>query len=287
MNKPLNLSQLNRPLRLFLWFLAVSFGTSLIGCTMLQRTKTVEEVVVEPTLTEQPSCPDLSVWELEKRAIELLDRGLSQLARTQLKCALEVNPNSNRAMILLEQMNVDPVRYLGSRNYRYTVKSSDTLSKIAQERLGSSLKFVSLARYNDIEVPANLVTGQTIKIPGKDPGQVAPPPIATTPPIESTANDYQDQALVNEEDGNFEEAFELIIKAKNADASLENIEDDYSRIKDSFIAELEEKAYNLELSGSPREAVETWRKVLEIDPGNIQAQLSIKRLSQYEQEQGS
>ena len=106
-----------------------------------------------------------------------------------------------------------------------------------------------------------------------------PPPS----PIESTANDLQDQALANEENGNFAEAFELIIKAKNADASLDNIEDDYSRIRDSFIAELEEKAYNLELSGSPKEAVETWQKVLEIDPGNIQAQLSIKRLSQYGQ----
>ena len=182
MRKPLNLSLLSRPLSLFLWLLAGSFGMGLTSCAMLQKPKPVEQVKAEPMLPDEPICPNLSVRELEKQAIELLDRGDAERARTLLECALEVNPNSYRALILIEQLNADPVMYLGKRNYRYTVQTSDTLSKIAQERLGSSLKFVSLARYNNIDVPANLVVGQTIKIPGKDPGpQIAPPPIA--PPL--------------------------------------------------------------------------------------------------------
>ncbi len=286
MKKPLNLTLLHRRLSMFLWLSAFSLGMVLTGCVLQQRPEppVVGETVESPP-PEQPSCPDFGVRELEKQAIELLDRGESKLARTLLECALELNSNTYKARNLIEQLDADPVEYLGRRNYPYMVQSSDTLSRIAQERLGSSLKFVSLARYNGIAVPANLVAGQTIKIPGEDPGEVIPtPPPATTaappPSSKSSANQYQDQALANEEDGNFEVALEFIMKARNDDASLENIEEDYSRIKDSLIGQLEEKAYNLELSGSPEEAVETWHQVLQIDPGNIQAQLSIRRLTQ-------
>ena len=284
MRKPLNLTLLHRQLSMFLWLSAFGFGMILTGCVLQQRSEppVVAKTTGSPS-PEQPPCPNLGFKELEKRAIELLDRGESELARTLLECALELNSNAYNSRNLIEQLDADPVEYLGRRNYTYVVKSSDTLSRIAQERLGSSLKFVSLARYNGIQIPANLVAGKTIKIPGEDPGEVVPtPPAPPTPaPISKpSANQYQDQALANEEDGNFEVALELIVRARNDDASLENIEEDYSRIRDSLIAQLEEKAYNLELSGSPEEAVETWRQVLQIDPGNIQAQLSIKRLTQ-------
>lgn len=282
MKKPLNLTLLHRRLSMFLWLSAFGFGMVLTGCVLQQRPEpSVVGETVEPPPPAQPPCPDFSDRELEKQALELLDRGESKLARTLLECALELNSNASNARNLIEQLDADPVEYLGRRNYPYMVQSSDTLSRIAQERLGSSLKFVSLARYNGIAVPANLVAGQTIRIPGEDPGEVIPPPATAAPPpsSKSSANQYQDQALANEEDGNFEVALELIMQARNDDASLENIEEDYSRIKDLLIAQLEEKAYNLELSGSPEEAVETWRQVLQIDPGNIQAQLSIKRLT--------
>ena len=42
---------------------------------------------------------------------------------------------------------------------------------------------------------------------------------------------------------------------------------------------MEEKAYSDELAGKTEDAIETWKSLLEIDPGNIPAQLSIRRLS--------
>lgn len=285
MDKPLKSSLFNRHVSLFLWLTVSVFGMSqgMIGCeTFRQQTRPDESVAIEqPSLPQPPPCPDLGVRELEKRAIALLDRGESELARRQLECAFKLNPDSYRAQILIEQLDADPVEYLGRPNYRYKVRSNDTLSKISKERLGSSLKFYILARYNSIDVPANLVAGQTIKIPGKKPLPAVPPQPKPSPArIASTANEFRVQALSNEEDGNIEAAFELINKAKDTGAPLENFEEDYSRIKQTLIAELEEKAYNQELSGFPKQALETWYKVLQIDPGNIQAQLSINRLGQ-------
>lgn len=283
MKKSLTLSLSNSRVGRFLWLLACVFSMSLglIGCqTSRQQPLSAEtEPMEQSSLPLAPPCPDLDARELEKQAIALLDRGQSELARTQLECAIKLKPDSSRAKILIEQLDADPVKYLGKRNYRYKVRSNDTLSKISQERLGSSLKFYILARYNGIDVPANLAAGQIIKIPGKKPPRVAPPQPKHSPaPKATTAREYRGQALFNEQDGNFEAAFELINKAKNAAEPPENIEEDYSRIKHMLIVELEEKAYNQELTGYPEQALETWHKVLQIDPGNIQAQLSINRL---------
>jgi tetratricopeptide (TPR) repeat protein len=293
MRKPFNLRLLNRHLGRFIWLSACGFGMGLglIGCeTFNQQSQPVESASIEqsppierspPLLQPIPSCSDLDANEFEKQAIALLDRGEPEIARTQLECALKLNPDSDRAKILIEQLDADPVEYLGRPNYLYKVKSNDTLSKIARKRLGSSLKFYILARYNDIDIPANLAAGQTIKIPGQKPPPAAPPPPEPSPAdTATTANDYRVQALSNEESGNIEAAFELINKAKNSGEPLENIEEDYSRIKQTLILQLEEKAYNQELSESPEQALESWNKVLQIDPGNIQAQLSINRLSQ-------
>ena len=304
MRKPFNLRLLKIHLGRFIWLSACGFGMGLglIGCETINRQfQSVGSASVDqpppveqsphieqspPLLQPKPPCSDLDANEFEKQAIALLDRGESELARTQLECALKLNPDSDRAKILVEQLDADPVKYLGRPNYLYKVKSNDTLSKIARERLGSSLKFYILARYNDIDIPANLVAGRTIKIPGKKPPPAAPPQ-PEPPPADTatTANEYRVQALFNEESGNIEAAFELINKAKNGGESLEgepleNIEEDYSRIKQTLILQLEEKAYNQELSESSEQALETWNKVLQIDPGNIQAQLSINRLSQ-------
>ena len=77
--------------------------------------------------------------------------------------------------MLIQQLDADPVDSLGARHYVYTVKPGETLSRIAEERLGDGMKFVILARYNGIAVPATVVAGQRIKIPGDQPvGQPQP-----------------------------------------------------------------------------------------------------------------
>ena len=286
MGKPLDMSPPRSAWGLLEWLLACAFILSLNGCvTPPQQTEPIQrEAPPQPEVTQQaPPCPDISVRELEKGAIELLDLGESERGRTLLDCALDTNPLSYTAKVLVEQLDADPVEYLGRRHYRYTVQAGETLSIIAQARLGTSLKFVILARYNGIEVPRNLVAGQTIKIPGDAPTgeELAPSPQpAEVSSTEPAAGELQAQALALEENGNLEQAFQLIKTAKAMDASLENVEVDYTRIKNAFIGDLENKAYNLELSGETEQAIETWQKVLEVDPSNISAQLSINRLSQ-------
>lgn len=228
-------------------------------------------------------CSTLPAQDLERQALTLIDKGEVTAAREDLQCALELSPGSSRATLLLEQLDADPVTYLGERYFWYTIKRNETLSKVAQQHLGSSLKFVILARYNDIDVPANLAAGTRIKIPGTKPKQAAspapPPPPKPKPPAQPDATALRDQALAMEQLGEFEKAYELITRAVSEDPSLDNAQADVTRIKSNLISKIEEEAYNQELHGEPDKAADTWRRVLEIDPGNIPAQLALKRLS--------
>lgn len=230
-----------------------------------------------------PPCSTLPAQDLERQALILLDKGEVTAAREDLQCALELSPGSSKATLLLEQLDADPVTYLGGQYFWYTVKSNETLSKIAQLYLGSSLKFVILARYNDIDVPANLVTEQKIKIPGTEPkqppSQVLAPPPALQPSTPPDAAALRDQALAMEQQGELEKAYQLITRAITEDSSLDNAQTDLTRIKNDLISKIEEDAYNQEMHDKPEKAADAWRRVLEIDPGNIPAQLALKRLT--------
>lgn len=254
----------------------------------------------DPTeLTDETSrCGDLSERELEKQAIELLDQGESGEARQLLDCVLGTNPGARRASSLVRQLDADPIAYLGRRHYLYTVQSSETLSKIAGERLGDPLEFVILARYNAIPVPANLAAGQRIKIPGEESASVSPdgtvaddppdqaddgektaPPAGDPAPDAATEQVYR-EAIDLEQRGDFETAFGLLQRVKATDPERSGIDDDLNRVLRSLVAQLEERAYELELAGEIAQAVQTWQKLLEFDPRNIPAQLSLKRLEQ-------
>lgn len=284
MDKPRYLGAANVWKILILFTAACALAVFLSGC------KTAPVEPAEPLPVEPPPCPDMTVRELERQAIELLDQGDSEQARFLLNCALQEDPRSSRSKDLIDQLDADPVEQLGSKYYLHTVESSETLSKIAQDRLGSGLQFVILARYNDITVPANLVAGQRIKIPGNEPDpdysvpvQNAQPQAAhkepATPADEPPSVSLREDALEMEQKGDLDEAYAMLKKAQAADPSLPAIEDDLARVRAALTAGLEEEAYRDELEGNPEKAIETWRKLLEVDPGNIPAQLSIRRLS--------
>ena len=147
--------------------------------------------------------------------------------------------------------------------------------------MGSPLKFVILGRYNDIAVPADLVAGQKIKIPGKKPVLEASPKPETSPEVVTPdAETLRSQALENEQQGRLDQAFELINQALSVDPQLDNARVDLERISTGLVTKLEEDAYNQELSGEREKAVEIWNRILVIDPGNIPAQLALKRLSE-------
>lgn len=256
----------------------IAFGAfiAMAGCQ-----KKVEEPLVPPaTQTESEAavgpCLPLSAGELEKQAIELLDRGDIKAARTDLNCALELRPSSYRARSLIEQLDADPQQKLGRKHFQYRVDSNDTLSKIAERFLGSSLNFVILARYNEIAVPADLKAGQLIKIPGDEPAAEEDP--RAVPRETASARSLRDQALAAETAGDSERAYTLIDRARELDATLPNIGEQHAQIKDALIASIEEDAYAKEVAGFSDAAIELWRKVLAIDTGNIPAQLALKRL---------
>lgn len=110
-------------------------------------------------------------------AIEMLDAGNEDQARSELQSALAADPNNRLAQNLMRQITADPVATLGKEFFNYTVRSTDTLSRIAGRFLNDIYAFYILARYNDIKSPRQVSTGQVLKIPGK-----APPPGADRDP---------------------------------------------------------------------------------------------------------
>jgi tetratricopeptide (TPR) repeat protein len=104
-------------------------------------------------------------------AVELLESGYEDQARTELQRALISDANNKLAHSLLRQLSVDPVAALGRESFSYVVKPGESLSGIAKRYMGDVYSFYILARYNDIKVPRQLAGGQAIRIPGK-----APPP---------------------------------------------------------------------------------------------------------------
>ena len=110
------------------------------------------------------------------QAATLLDEGKEAEARANLDRALKLDPKNELAKTLLNSITADPEQELGAKFFRYTVKSRDTLSKIAEQYLKDQYKFYLLARYNGIAVPRALQAQQVIKVPGTKPLPPPPPP---------------------------------------------------------------------------------------------------------------
>ena len=134
--------------------------------------------VAEPAPVEAPpaapALPPLTPPQAQKMAIaaaDLLEAGNEEQAKADLQRVLASEPGNKLAQNLLRQITADPVAVLGRESFPYTVRSSDTLSRIAGRFLGDIYSFYILARYNDIKIPRQVAGGQVIRIPGK-----APPP---------------------------------------------------------------------------------------------------------------
>lgn len=102
-------------------------------------------------------------------ALIFMERGDEKQARQILEGILKRDPNNKGAKKFLDQLIVDPVALLGVEHYEYRVQSGDTMSSIAQTRLGDSSLFYALARYNGIDDPRKINAGQIIRIPGTKP----------------------------------------------------------------------------------------------------------------------
>ncbi len=121
------------------------------------------------------------------KVADLLEAGKVEEAHVEIERALEIDPANKLAQSFLMQLTSDPVAALGETSFPYTVKSGESLSKIAGRYMGDIFQFYILARYNGIAVPRLVPAGQTIRIPGEKPVETkpakpAPRQVVETPP---------------------------------------------------------------------------------------------------------
>ncbi|MEW8314323.1 MAG: tetratricopeptide repeat protein [Candidatus Thiodiazotropha endolucinida] len=165
----------------------ILFILSLSACVAMGPQQQPEPVQAEPQEEVEtiPTPPDsLTPSQRVRKALQQLEQGDYENARLQLAWALQEKPTLQIATNLLEQMDADPIDYLGMKSFFYDVEPGDSLSIIAKKFLNDPLKFVILARYNKLENPSKLAPGQRIRVPGVMPERKKPKPKPKTPPPE-------------------------------------------------------------------------------------------------------
>jgi tetratricopeptide (TPR) repeat protein len=165
----------------FTQILIISLSSlSLSACVALSPQQEPEPVQPEPeeeVVETIPTPPDsLTPSQRVRKALQQLEHGEYENARLQLTWALQEKPTLQIAMNLLQQMDVDPIDYLGMKSFFYEVEPGDSLSIIAKKFLNDPFKFVVLARYNKLENPSKLAPGQRIRVPGVMPERKRPKP---------------------------------------------------------------------------------------------------------------
>ncbi len=120
----------------------------------------------------------------------LLDRGEVRSAKQQLAKELKRDPMNPSLMVLLQGLEGDAKADLGEASYAYKVKPGETMGELAERFLGNRLKSYQLARYNDIDVPADLPSGQQLRIPGRADVRAPAPRVAKpkAPPPAASAS---------------------------------------------------------------------------------------------------
>lgn len=231
-------------------------------------------------------------------AADLLEGGNEEQAKVELQRALVGDPNNKLALSLMKQIGADPVAMLGRESFAYTVRPSDTLSKIAGRFLGDVYLFYILARYNDIKVPKQVSGGQVLRIPGKapppgrepappPPAREAPPPpppspaplppppppaLPPPPPPEPTPGERaMNGAAAAERGGDLKRALAEYKRAANLDqpgatAKAESVRKEMVKRNTTSARSAFAKQ---DLDG----AIKSWDQVLELDPGNEVAKL--------------
>ncbi|TQV73054.1 LysM peptidoglycan-binding domain-containing protein [Aliikangiella marina] len=125
-----------------------------------------------PKTGQQARVDDLSLKSVTRQneqinaAIHLLETGDTGTATIMIDQVLSHNPDHPTAKMLKQQLTQPAAKiFKTNRTTQYKVKQGDTLGKIAQDWLGNSLYFVSIAKLNNIRRPNALQPGKTITIP--------------------------------------------------------------------------------------------------------------------------
>ena len=242
-------------------------------------------------------------------AVDALESGHEDAARNELDRAFGLDPQNKLALSLARQILGDPAALLGRESFAYTVRSSDTLSLIAQRFLGDVYLFYILARYNGIAVPKQVSTGQVLRIPGKAPPASEPPrersprdpaprmtpappppppapspppappppsPPPSPPPLEPTpAEVAMRSAAAAERSADLAGALGAYRRAAalgqpGAAAKAE-------AVQVRLVKSLSDAARSAFVRQKLDEAIAQWQRVLDLDPANAAARIEIER----------
>ncbi len=252
-------------------------------------------VAPEPVKPAPPPQPELTpaqakaqAQKLTLDAITALQNGDEAGAQKMLEQSLALDPSSDLAKKMMDQIKADPQKELGAVFFRYTVQRDDSLSKIAQVYLGDRYRFHILARYNDITNPSRLAAGQVIKVPGK--GPVAAPVKPAAEPVEdaaakaaepatprSAAAALMQQGTELQKAGNLEGAYDAFREAAirdpgNRDAVLQR-----DATRQALARRYEREATQAFQRQNLDEAIAKWDRVLALEPSNQKAKLERER----------
>ena len=249
--------------------------------TTATQTAATEPVpsVLQPTAPEakpeQSVADDTSVDDHVEKGISLLQNGEIIKAKTELYAALRKDPGNIAAVNLVHQINTDAAVYFaGETHFFYEIQSADTLSTVASKFLNDPLKFYILAKYNDIEIPAAVKMGKTIKIPGEKNNQQTPAPVPSRKEIpESSESDLQfTLAKKYYDSGKFQIAIDILEKYPNEFSKDTPFRDLLVLSYTKYADVLAEKADLLE-------AQTVLEKALSMQPRNSRLQKQLEALS--------
>jgi len=255
----------------------------------------------EPPKPVEPPKPELTPAQAKAQAQKLTLEAIAQLqngdepaARTTLEQALALEPNSELAKKMLDQIKADPQKELGTVFFRYTVQRDDSLSKIAQQYMGDRFKFHILAKYNDIQNPSKLAAGQVIKVPGRAPVAGQTPPKPATPaapePVEEAAKAAPDVATPRsaavalmqqgqdlQKAGNIEGAYDAYREASLRDPGNRDAAAQRDALRNQLARKYEREAVQAFQRQNLDEAIGKWDRVLALEPNNPKAKLERER----------
>lgn len=141
--------------------------------------------------------------EYTREALRSLAEGNPAYARALAVRAQELDAKNKLAPRIIEQIDLDPSETFGTEFFEHRIGEGESLSKLAGLYLNDPMLFYWLARYNGLEKPGDIHTGQVIRIPGKREQALA----VVSEPIEDSNFKNAKQAF---EAGNYIKTIELL-----------------------------------------------------------------------------
>jgi hypothetical protein len=186
--------------------LCVGASCAWIEAQLSQRAEREQAEV--PEATEEAAVPvaydpEEPLVERRRRAIAHLENAREEEARLELAGILHQFPSDSRSRDLMHQIDATPEEYFApafrGEFSNYELPFGSSLSGVAKECLGDSLKFYALWKLNrdnpSIARPNAVEGATTIRIPGSSCGRGVPPPVQPSEKTQADAFAEIDEAI--------------------------------------------------------------------------------------------